>query len=131
MCTRSGDRKCSRSAWLSSGNDLDQRDPAAAQPIRRVSPESLSAGRAGLLTTAGGLTFTGGDDGIFHAFETNTGKELWQFEAGASIWGAAPISFMLDGRQWVVTPSGVSLMAFAIPAATTQSVAGTSSVPVR
>jgi alcohol dehydrogenase (cytochrome c) len=69
----------------------------------------------GIMSTASGLVFTGDNDGFFYAFDAATGKELWRYQAGAPLWGSAPISYMLDGRQWVVVPSGLSLMAFALP----------------
>jgi hypothetical protein len=31
------------------------------------------------------------------------------------VWGTAAISYILDGRQWVVTPAGLELKAFALP----------------
>ena len=70
------------------------------------------------MSTATGLVFTGDNDGYFYAFEGATGKELWKFETGAPVWGSAAVTYMLDGRQWVVTTSGLSFMAFALPAAT-------------
>ena len=70
----------------------------------------------GLLSTASGLVFTGDNDGFFYAFDATTGKPLWRYPTGAPIWGSAPISYVLDGRQWVVTTSGLSLVAFALPA---------------
>jgi glucose dehydrogenase len=69
----------------------------------------------GILTTAAGLLFTGDNDGWFYAFDSATGKQLWRYQTGAPIWGSAPITYQLDGRQWVVTTSGLSLMAFALP----------------
>src|SRR5438552_4167234 len=70
----------------------------------------------GILSTESGLVFTGDNDGFFHAFDATTGKEFWRYQTGAPIWGSAPISYVLDGRQWVVTTSGLSLVAFALPA---------------
>ena len=55
----------------------------------------------GIMTTAGGLLFTGDNDGWFYALDSQTGKEL-----GAL---AAPLQYAdqatPDGRQWVVTPA--------------------------
>jgi len=69
----------------------------------------------GVMTTASGLTFTGDNDGWFYAFDSSAGTELWRFQVGAPVWGSAAISYMLDGRQWVVTPAGSVLTAFALP----------------
>jgi alcohol dehydrogenase (cytochrome c) len=50
------------------------------------------------------------------AFDADKGTNLWHFQTGASIW-AAPITYMLDGRQWVLMPAGTTLFAFALPPA--------------
>ena len=71
----------------------------------------------GVMSTASGLVFTGDNDGYFYAFEGATGKELWKFQVGAQVWGSAAVTYMLDGRQWVVTTGGLSFTAFALPAA--------------
>ena len=71
----------------------------------------------GVMSTASGLVFTGDNEGYFHAFDGATGKELWQFETGAPVWGSAAVTYMLDGRQWVVTTAGLNFMAFALPVA--------------
>jgi alcohol dehydrogenase (cytochrome c) len=68
---------------------------------------------AGVLSTATGLVFGGDMDGNMMAFDAAAGKNLWHFQTGSSIW-AAPITYMLDGRQWVVLPSGTTLYAFAL-----------------
>jgi alcohol dehydrogenase (cytochrome c) len=70
----------------------------------------------GATSTASGVVFSGDNDGYLNAFDANTGKLLWQFQTGAPIWGAPPITYLLDGRQWVVVPSGVTITAFALPA---------------
>jgi alcohol dehydrogenase (cytochrome c) len=69
----------------------------------------------GLMSTASGLVFTGDNDGYFYAFDAATGKALWTFQTGAPVWGSAPVAYMLDGRQWVFTTSGLTFIAFALP----------------
>jgi alcohol dehydrogenase (cytochrome c) len=69
----------------------------------------------GILSTASGLVFTGDNDGYFQAFDATTGKALWRFQTGAPLWGAAAITYLLDGRQFVLTPAGLTLTAFALP----------------
>jgi alcohol dehydrogenase (cytochrome c) len=71
---------------------------------------------AGVLTTAAGLTFTGDVEGNFLALDTSTGKTLWHAGSGASI-DTSPISYMLDGRQYVLNTSGGVLFAWALPVA--------------
>src|SRR5437773_578689 len=60
----------------------------------------------GALATAGGLVFTGGDGtGNFYAFDARTGKELWRVQCGAGV-NAAPISFEVDGEQFIAVAAG-------------------------
>lgn len=74
-----------------------------------------NAGAAGVLTTASGLTFTGDSSGNIIALETNTGKTLWHSGTGARI-QTSPITYELDGRQYIVTGSGDVMFAWALPA---------------
>ena len=69
---------------------------------------------AGVLSTASGLVFTGDMAGNFMAFDGRTGKNLWHFQTGAPIY-AAPTTFLIGEKQYVVIPSGSTLMAFALP----------------
>lgn len=71
---------------------------------------------AGVMSTAAGLVFAGDNEGNFMAFESQTGKNLWRYSTGTPIWGAAPMTYMLDGRQFVLIASGTTLLAFALPA---------------
>ena len=74
----------------------------------RAYPSTVSLDlTGGILSTASGLVFTGDNDGYFQAFDAATGKALWRFQTGAPLWGAAAVTYMLDGRQWVVVPSGL------------------------
>ena len=70
---------------------------------------------AGVTSTAAGLVFAGDHEGNFMAFDSATGKNLWHFPTGSSIWGAAAMTHMLDGRQHVLIASGTTLTAFALP----------------
>ncbi len=60
---------------------------------------------ASQLATAGGLVFTGDATGRFFALDADTGRELWSFRTGSGHRGSA-ISYAVDGRQFVTTPSG-------------------------
>ncbi|HEY6947081.1 MAG TPA: PQQ-binding-like beta-propeller repeat protein [Candidatus Acidoferrum sp.] len=55
---------------------------------------------AGVLPTAGGLVFSGSDEGNFYALDARTGKPLWDFQTGGAI-GANPVSFIIDGRRCI------------------------------
>jgi alcohol dehydrogenase (cytochrome c) len=73
---------------------------------------------AGVLTTAGGVVFSGTLEGHVLAADAKTGKELWRYQTGAPIY-AAPTTYLLDGKQYVVMPAGMTLTAFAVTTATT------------
>jgi alcohol dehydrogenase (cytochrome c) len=70
----------------------------------------------GAMSTASGVVFSGDREGYLYAFESTTGKLLWRFQTGAPVWGISPITYMLDGQQWVVIPTGDTLLAFSLPA---------------
>ena len=61
---------------------------------------------AGLLATKSGLVFTGDERGYFMALDGTTGKTLWQFQTGSGI-NASPITYELDGHQYVAVLSGL------------------------
>jgi len=60
----------------------------------------------GMLTTAGELVFTGDPEGNFVAYDAKDGRILWSYQTGSGI-RAAPISYRLDGRQYVAILSGM------------------------
>ena len=68
---------------------------------------------AGMLTTASDLLFTGGREGYFYALDAKTGKELWKANLGGSI-VMAPITYRIDGQQYVSVISGHTLVTFAL-----------------
>jgi alcohol dehydrogenase (cytochrome c) len=69
---------------------------------------------AGVLTTASGLTFTGDAAGNLLALETATGKVLWHANTGSSV-DTPPVTYELDGRQYVLTGSGGILTSWVLP----------------
>lgn len=60
----------------------------------------------GALSTAGGLVFIGDLDRYFRALDVKTGKVLWETRLGTSAQGF-PISFSIDGQQYIAVPSGL------------------------
>jgi alcohol dehydrogenase (cytochrome c) len=63
-----------------------------------------------LLSTAGGLVFGGDANGRFRAFDQRTGRVLWEVNIGSPISGY-PVSFAVDGKQYVAVSTGSSLTA--------------------
>ena len=70
----------------------------------------------GVMSTASGLVFAGDHEGNFMAFDAETGENLWHYQTGSRIWGAAAMTFMLDGQQLVLIAAGTTLTAFALEA---------------
>jgi alcohol dehydrogenase (cytochrome c) len=89
-------------------------DPTTGQ--MKWEMKQAAPGWAGVLTTASDLVFSGDNDGLFFAADAKTGRELWRYQTGSSIY-APPTTYMIDGRQYVVMPSGMNLTAVALPAA--------------
>jgi len=54
----------------------------------------------GMLATAGGLVFQGTQDGYFRAYDAASGKQVWEYKTEIGVI-AAPISFQLDGVQYI------------------------------
>jgi alcohol dehydrogenase (cytochrome c) len=65
---------------------------------------------SGSVTTAGGLVFTGRNDGRLTALNSSNGKRLWEFQTGAGMNSPASV-FEYEGDQYVVAYSGGSLFA--------------------
>jgi alcohol dehydrogenase (cytochrome c) len=88
-------------------------DPVTATMKWEFRYPSVSA--AGVLTTASGLVFAGDGDGNVMAFDSRTGKNLWHYNLGYPMRSTAGTTYMLDGRQYLLVPSGSALTAFALP----------------
>ncbi len=69
---------------------------------------------AGVLSTAGGLVFTGDVYGNILGLDAQTGKTLWHAAAGGQA-ESPPITYELDGRQYLVAGARGVLYAFALP----------------
>jgi alcohol dehydrogenase (cytochrome c) len=60
---------------------------------------------SGVLSTGGGVVFSGQLTGEFEAFDADSGKKLWQFQTGSGIEGQ-PVTWQQDGVQYVAVASG-------------------------
>lgn len=79
-------------------------DPVRQQEVWRV-PKVVTTDAAGVLSTAGGLVFQGNASGEFGAFKDDTGELLWSAMTQA-ITVAAPITYLVDGEQYVAVLAG-------------------------
>jgi alcohol dehydrogenase (cytochrome c) len=68
----------------------------------------------GTMTTAGGLVFFGDDAQSFEAVDAQTGAPLWHFNTGQTL-HASPMSYAVNGKQFVAIASGTDLFSFALP----------------
>ena len=71
-----------------------------------------SGGNSGLTTTAGKLLFGGDANGNLVAYDPANGKPLWHTHLGEV--SNAVETYMLDGRQYILSASGDTLYAFAL-----------------
>jgi glucose dehydrogenase len=67
----------------------------------------------GVLSTGGGLVFAGYRDQFF-AFDSDSGETLWQIRVGGDI-NAAPVSYAVDGHQFIAIMAGHALFTFSLP----------------
>ncbi len=103
-----------------------QEDPKVGGPgaIRAIDPLTgnikwsypLHTGSwsAGVLATAGGVVFGASKDGNLVAVDSLTGKLLWHYQTGAEIL-SSPISYRVDGRQYVAIAANSVLLTFGLP----------------
>ena len=68
----------------------------------------------GTMTTAGGLVFFGDDAEAFEAVDARGGKPLWHFNTGQQM-HASPMSYAVEGKQYVAIASGSDVFTFALP----------------
>jgi len=59
----------------------------------------------GVLATAGGIVFQGTADGRFVGYDAKNGAKLWQAQTHTATL-AGPISYSVDGEQYVAVPGG-------------------------
>jgi alcohol dehydrogenase (cytochrome c) len=71
------------------------------------------AGELSLVSTGGGLLFGGDVNGRFRAYDQRSGKMLWEVNLGAPVNGY-PITFAVDGRQYVAVSTGGSELAYSL-----------------
>jgi alcohol dehydrogenase (cytochrome c) len=76
-------------------------------------PIGDGAGTAGVLTTEAGLTISGDNRNSVMALRTSDGATLWHDDIGRV--QNAPITYQLDGKQYLLVAGGGSLYAFALP----------------
>ena len=86
-------------------------DPRTGEQQWRVAMTDVTS--SGILTSASNLLFTGNREGDFHILDAETGDVLWRKPLGGMI-ANGPMSYMVDGRQYVALAAGHSMFVFAL-----------------
>ena len=86
-------------------------DPATLDPKWEFKMSDITW--AGVLTTASDVLFSGGKEGYFFALDARTGALLWRASLGGQV-NAGPMSYAVNGKQYVTIAAGSSLFAFAV-----------------
>jgi alcohol dehydrogenase (cytochrome c) len=68
---------------------------------------------AGVLTTASDVLFSGGREGYFYALDGRSGELLWKANVGGGV-SSGPISYAVNGRQYISVTAGSSLLVYAL-----------------
>ena len=99
-------------------------DPPPSAGIKAIDPETgktmwdfklfQSSLQNGVMATAGGVLFGASRDGYLIALDAKTGKYLWRYQTGGNM-AASPMSFAVDGRQYIAVASGNSIYSFGLP----------------
>ena len=80
----------------------------SAETGRTVWLHEQRSGTMSLVATGGGLVFVGDVGGRFKALDHETGEVLWEINLGSPITGF-PITYAVDGQQYVVVSTGTSI----------------------
>lgn len=107
--TGGGERRLADEAW-GAVRALDAVTGKQVWDFRLPSPSW-----SGVLSTAGGLVFSGSNEGNFYALDAKTGAPLWQFQVGGMV-RSNPTTFLVEGRQHVSVAAGRAVFVFALPA---------------
>ena len=89
---------------------IDPKNGARKWEVPMTGPGTMWAG---VVSTAGGVVFYGDDDGQLVAIDARDGRNLWHFNMGESL-TAAPITFAVDGKQYVTIASATAIFTFGL-----------------
>jgi alcohol dehydrogenase (cytochrome c) len=91
--------------------------------VRAIDPQSgekkwdfkmVDYTESGVLSTASYLVFSGGMEGNFFALDARNGRCVWKVGLGGTV-SSGPITYSVDGRQFVAVAAGGALYAFSLP----------------
>jgi alcohol dehydrogenase (cytochrome c) len=99
-----------RESGLAPGkNDLGSIYAISAETGRVLWKTEQRAATTSLVATGGGLLFGGDTNGRFRAYDQASGAVLWEVNLGSQVTGF-PITFAVDGRQYVAASTGNALL---------------------
>ncbi len=99
-------------------NSLRATDPATGKVAWQhdyLEPYGIHARYPSVLTTAGGLLFTGDISGNFVAFDARTGEILWHDELPEASVTGVPVTFTIGDTQYLAVPTGTKIVAYSLP----------------
>lgn len=88
-------------------------DPETGKPAWKTELGTMAL-PPGLVTTAGNVVFVSTSEGYFIALDAVSGKLLWKYNTGSPL-ASSPISYAVDGRQFVAVSGTGALLSFALP----------------
>lgn len=109
--------------YTGGGQELDPKigTPGAVRALEATTgtmkwnfPLHTGSSATGVIATAGGVVFASSADGNLIALDSRTGRELWHYQTGANI-KTGPITYAVDGKQYVAISSDATLFTFALP----------------
>jgi glucose dehydrogenase len=134
--SEAGQQYVSAPSPITRGQQYIGRGRSAAPPARRADQPAPNAGikaldpetgrsmwdfkifqgsiTNGVLATGGGVLFVSTRDGNISALDARTGRHLWHFQTGGNH-AASPISYAVDGKQYVALSAGNIVFSFALP----------------
>jgi alcohol dehydrogenase (cytochrome c) len=77
-------------------------------------PQISSGSWGGVLSTAGGVVFFCDESGALAAANAKSGELLWHFHTNQQ-WHASPMTYAVDGKQYVAVAAGSNIISFALP----------------
>ena len=99
-------------------------DPLPNAGVKAIDPETgktvwdfklfTGSSQNGVLATASNVMFASSRDGNVIALDGKSGKALWHFQTGQNM-AASPMTYAIDGRQYVAVSAGNTLYSFALP----------------
>lgn len=90
---------------------LKAMDPNTGKPVWEY--DQFDVSDSGMLTTASDLLLTGGREGYLHILDARNGELLWKVNLGGQI-VMAPVTYMVDGVQYITVISGNAMATFAL-----------------